>query len=102
MNHGDATPIIADGIIHASFLLHGARLIKKIIGRFLFVCLFCLGAILGYRCRLGAVLGYRRALLPGLSGHRHSLRLIDFRAAPSSAIIVPSRMDSLAVAALCN
>ncbi len=60
MNHGDATPIIADGIIPASFLPHRARLIKKN-DRLLFV-------VLNYRRRLGAVLGYLRALLPDLSG----------------------------------
>jgi hypothetical protein len=50
---------------------------KKKNGHFLFVYLFHRGAILGYRC----------ALSPGLSGRRRSLRLIDFRAAPSSAIV---------------
>ncbi len=82
MNHGDAAPIIADGIIPASFLPHGARLLKKNNGRFLFVCLF----------HLGAVLGCCRAVSPGLSGHRRSSQLINFRAMPSSAIVAFPRL----------
>jgi hypothetical protein len=100
VNHGDAAPIIANGIIPASFLLHGARLLKKKKCRFLFVCLFCLGAVIGYRRCLGAVLGYCCALSPRLSGHHLSSQLINFWAAPSSAIIVSSCMDSPAIAAL--
>ena len=126
VNHGDAAPIVMDGIVPASFLLRGACLLKKKIGRFLFVCLFCLGAVLKYHrclrpwlssCPLartlqpsplfatarfpgGAFLGFCRALSPGPSGRCCSLQLINFHAAPSLAIVVPSRTDSPAVTTL--
>jgi hypothetical protein len=98
MNYGDAAPIIADGIIPASFLPHGARLLKKN-WPLPFLSAFFASAP-SSTIVFASVLGYHRALLPGLSGRQCSLQLIDFRAAPSSAM--PSRTDSPAVAALCN
>ncbi len=72
VNHGDAAPIIADGIIPACFLPHGARLLKK---------------------KKKMPLPLR---LPFLPRRCPQLSLSP----PSSAIIVPSCPDSTAVTAL--
>ena len=88
MNHGDAAPAVADGIIHVSFLSRGASIKKKKKSK------------LPLRPRLGAVLG--RVLLPLRFGTsppvsvapllgvreliRGGFRLVD---APPSPITVP-------------
>ncbi len=74
VNHGDAAPIIADGIIPASFLPHEAHLPKKKKKWPLPLCL-------------------------PFSPRRHPQLLLS---PLSLAIIVPSCPDSTAVAALCE
>jgi hypothetical protein len=100
VNHGDAAPIIADGIIPASFLPHGARLLKKKNAASFLFAFFALAP--SSTIVIASIHGYHCALLPGLSGHQHSSRLINFQVAPSSAIVVPSCTDSPAIAALCD
>jgi len=86
VNHGDAAPVVADGIVHVSFLSRGAHIKKK--------------SKLPLRPRLGAILG--RVLLPLWFGAsppvsvapllgvreliRGGFRLVD---APPSPITVP-------------
>ena len=65
MNHGDAAPVVAGDIVHASFLLPGAQLKKK--------------SKLPLRPRLGATLG--RVLLP-----------FRFGASPPGLRCPPSRL----------
>ncbi len=98
MNHKDAAPIITDGIIPASFLPHGARLLKiKMVASSLSAFF---ASVLSSTIVVASVLGYHCALLPGLYGCCRSLRLLNFQAAPSLAFVVPSRLDFLAVDAL--
>jgi hypothetical protein len=98
VNHGDAAPIIVDGIIPASFLPHGAHLLKKKMAASSSSAFFASAP--SSTIVVASVLGYHRALSPGLYGRCRSLQLLDFRAAPSSAFVVPSRPNFLAINAL--
>jgi hypothetical protein len=99
VNHGDAAPIIADGIIPASFLPHGAGLLKKKKMAASSLSAFFASAP-SSTIVVASVLGYHRALLPGLYGRFRSLQLLEFRVAPSLAFVVPSCPDFPAVDAL--
>jgi hypothetical protein len=102
VNHGDAAPIIADGIIPASFLPHGARLLKNKI-KLAASSLFAFFASAPYsNIVIASILGNHCALSPGLYSRCRSLRLLDFRAEPSLAFLVPSRPDFPAIDALCD